>query len=195
MRRLIKGLIKAARMTSSDDSFDNRRGVFQYQGQDGSLGTIITPYGHCSNPPNNSLAFIFSQNGQDSNAVALVDDPKNRFRNLKKGEVAVGNYTTRAKVLFDEGGNVEIDSPDADVTITAGRDVVINAADDITINGDNLSFNITGTSTFTIGGTSITIDSSGITVTSGDIVADGISLKSHLHTGVQAGGSNTGGPI
>lgn len=31
-------------------------------------------------------------------------------------------------------------------------------------------------------------------VVRGDVVADGISLKDHVHGGVQSGGSNTGGP-
>ena len=34
----------------------------------------------------------------------------------------------------------------------------------------------------------------GFTVTGGDIVADTISLKNHVHTGVQTGSGNTGGP-
>jgi len=34
-----------------------------------------------------------------------------------------------------------------------------------------------------------------VTVTGGDVVADGISLKTHRHGGVQVGGGNTGVPI
>jgi hypothetical protein len=34
-----------------------------------------------------------------------------------------------------------------------------------------------------------------VTVTGGDVIADGISLKTHRHSGVQVGGSNTGVPI
>ena len=34
-----------------------------------------------------------------------------------------------------------------------------------------------------------------VIVTGGDVIADGISLKNHHHTGVQSGGSNTGGPV
>lgn len=34
-----------------------------------------------------------------------------------------------------------------------------------------------------------------VTVTGGDVIADGISLKNHRHTGVQPGGGNTGPPV
>lgn len=34
-----------------------------------------------------------------------------------------------------------------------------------------------------------------VVVTGGDVTADGVSLKNHLHGGVQAGGSQTGAPV
>lgn len=34
-----------------------------------------------------------------------------------------------------------------------------------------------------------------VTVTNGDVIADGVSLKHHKHGGVQAGSSQTGGPV
>lgn len=40
------------------------------------------------------------------------------------------------------------------------------------------------------GGIAIT----GTITVQGDVIADGISLKTHIHGGVQSGGSNTGGP-
>lgn len=49
------------------------------------------------------------------------------------------------------------------------------------------------------GGATITgnvdIASGTVTVTGGNVIADGISLKTHTHGGVQTGGGNTGGPI
>lgn len=33
-----------------------------------------------------------------------------------------------------------------------------------------------------------------VTVNGGDVIADGVSLKTHVHTGVQAGSSDTGAP-
>ncbi|KGQ39865.1 phage baseplate protein [Gallibacterium anatis] len=40
----------------------------------------------------------------------------------------------------------------------------------------------------------IDVNSGTITVNGGDVIADGISLKNHVHGGVKAGGDNTGKP-
>jgi phage baseplate assembly protein V len=81
--------------------------------------------------------------------------------------------------------------------------------------GDDIIEILDGTKTITIGGMSVTmtdskheikiggmtalVDSSGITVTGGDVVADGISLKNHTHTGSPTAGTGpvtpTGAPI
>lgn len=182
MIQKLKSLIKMASMVSSDDTGKLRFGQFFYQGQT-SKGQIFTPYGFYHNPPDDSLAIIFAQNGQDSNRIAMVSDPNKRKKNLAKGEAGIENAVTGSFVLMKEDGSIEIDSPD-DVTITSAKSVTITA--------DNVSFNLTGTSTFTIGGTSITIDANGITVTGGDIVADGISLKAHTHP--ITSGSSAPGP-
>lgn len=190
MIQWVKSLIKMARMVSSDDTGNFRFGQFFYQGQT-SKGQIFTPYGFYHNPPNDSLAIMFAQNGQDSNRIAMVSDPKNRKKNLAKGEAGIENAVTGSFVLMKEDGSIEIDAAGA-VTVNAGAEVTITAATNVTVTADNVSFILTGTSTFTIGGTSITIDSSGITVTSGDIVADGISLKGHTHP--ITSGSSAPGP-
>jgi hypothetical protein len=43
----------------------------------------------------------------------------------------------------------------------------------------------------------MTINANGndVTVTGGDVIADGISLQNHVHSGVQTGGSNSGPPV
>lgn len=51
-----------------------------------------------------------------------------------------------------------------------------------------------------IGGCSITITSGGIHIVGnvtveGDVTADGISLKTHVHSGVESGGDKTGKPV
>lgn len=46
-----------------------------------------------------------------------------------------------------------------------------------------------------VGGNSITLDASGITIVGGGITHDGKNIgKTHVHTGVQSGPSNTGAP-
>ena len=46
----------------------------------------------------------------------------------------------------------------------------------------------------TIGGMTMLVNSGGVTVTGGDVVADGISLKTHTHGGVTPGPGNTDTP-
>jgi len=62
-----------------------------------------------------------------------------------------------------------------------------------------LAFDLPGGGTLSIvapGGVSIegNVDVTGTLTASVDVEADGISLASHTHSGVQSGGSNTGGP-
>lgn len=70
---------------------------------------------------------------------------------------------------------------------------------DFTIVGDtHKTGNLTIIGNITITGSgSGTVNASGCTInlTGGDVVADGISLKNHRHSGVQTGGSNTGLPL
>ena len=209
MIQKLKSIFKAARLISSDDSGDLRKGIFSYQGKQ-IKGTLFTPYGLLHNPPNSSLVITWSQNGQESNEIGIADDVKNRtLKSLQKGEVAVTNYLTGAYVLFKSDGNIDVVSPSDvnvtcvnanvtasnDVTVSASNDVSVTASNDVTISAVNANVTASSGASFTIGSMSASIDSSGITVTNGDIVADGISLKTHVHTGVTTGGSNTGGPV
>jgi len=57
----------------------------------------------------------------------------------------------------------------------------------VTING-NLTVNGNGA------GGGVTMQNTSITLTGGDITADGVTLKTHTHGGVQTGGGNTGVP-
>ena len=51
------------------------------------------------------------------------------------------------------------------------------------------------TLTLTANGIAINLNGHSLTVTNGDVIADGISLKLHKHGGVQSGGGNTGPAI
>ena len=47
----------------------------------------------------------------------------------------------------------------------------------------------------TAGGVTITLSGGNVTVIGGSVIADGINLKTHTHSGVQPGGGNTGPPV
>ena len=88
------------------------------------------------------------------------------------------------------------------VTITATGGVIING--DTTINGDlttngnvQTNGNTTMTGDNTVGGSqsvSGTSQSTGTISSSADVIASGVSLKSHKHSGVKSGGDTTGAP-
>lgn len=79
-------------------------------------------------------------------------------------------------VRFSDGAILSYDPGTGQLAMTlpAGGTVAITAPGGVTITGD---VDVTGTITATT-----------------DVVADGISLVSHTHSGVQSGGSSTGGP-
>ena len=159
----IKSFLKIGRTSTVDDTGAIRFVNVSYQGRPSVRCMSFTPWGFDHNPPAESMAVAFQQNGQESNNIAMVSDPNGRTK-LNDGEVIVYNPDTGASVLFDENGNIEITVQDANSVA------------------------------FTIGGMRAIIDSNGINITGGDVVADGVSLKTHTHGGVEAGGSNTGSP-
>lgn len=97
-------------------------------------------------------------------------------------------------VRLKPGGAIEIEAAGS-VTVISPQ-VTINAAEtDVTGNLTVAGLTTTGgiVSQGTVGG-GATITGN-VVVFGGDVTADGISLKTHVHGGVQAGGGNTGGPI
>lgn len=95
-----------------------------------------------------------------------------------------GNYTITGDVdvtgSYTQLGNFELTG---NMEITGN--VIINGT--LTVNGAIAGQNFTG-----IGGTPMT--STADIQTTGDITAGAISLKNHVHGGVQTGGGTTGGP-
>lgn len=180
----IKCIVKVARMMSVDDSGNYRVGQFQYYGRT-TQGLLFSPYGLLVNPPVNSMAVVLSQNGLESNPIALCDDPNNRtLRDLKPGEVALSNYNQGQYLYFRENGDAELKANKAiisigstTVTIEDGQ-VTIDGADS-TMNG-NLQVNGSITAT-------------------GEVTAGTVNLTDHLHLGSATAPSgpvsNTGTPI
>jgi len=79
-----------------------------------------------------------------------------------------------------EGNSIVIDDSINKITLTAPN-VIVNG--DLTINGE---LTVTG---------SIISQNGNITALTGDILASTISLKTHLHSGVQTGGGVSGPPV
>ena len=106
----------------------------------------------------------------------LHDDFKQNYPNRK------GFVTERGDVMWHDvsTGDVHYQSPSGlQVDLASNGEMTVVSGQSVTIN---------------VGGVSMVIDGSGINLTGGDIVADGISLKQHVHGGVIPGGGTTGLP-
>lgn len=103
---------------------------------------LLMPYGISSSPPVGSLGSSLNVMGQEENRVGIISAGKRRFSNLKEGEVAVGNYVTRARIYFKENGDIDLFTPnnltgviEGSMTMSITGEVTINAPL-VTINGD-----------------------------------------------------------
>ena len=133
-------------------------------------------YGFTSHPFDGAEAIVASVGGLRSHMIALVvEDRRYRLTGLAPGEVAI--YDDLGNVIKLGRDRIEILAA-SKVQLTAPDGLTIDA--DVTINGDVA---ITG---------AVAVD--GTLTASTDVVGGGKSLKTHKHTGVQAGAAQTGEP-
>lgn len=140
-------------------------------------------YGVCSNPPKGSNGILFPILGSDSNIACLADDIKNRFKDLKEGELVVGNYLTKAFIKFSQDGGIEIHAKyikhiadEGDISMTASGNITNKAASTNISNPVVVSDNVTVSDTVNA---------------STDVIGGGISLKSHTHGNGNMGADTT----
>lgn len=116
----------------------------------------------------------------------------------------------KASLAIDPSGNVALQcdgnlTADAvgNASVTVGGTTTVNSAGNVSITAPLTTVNgpltVTGLLTYQGGlagsgggGSAIT---GNLAITSGNVTADGVGLKTHHHTGVQTGGGNTGGPV
>jgi len=130
-----------------------------------------------------------------SNIKNGVTDPQTpaSFRSFDLADsimiATIHTGTASTYVYIDpDNGTIEIKAPTSLTVNTATA--TINASGSTSINSPETT--ISGHVTIK-GGLSVT--GGGGAVVTGDVIADGISLVNHVHSGVQAGGSNTGKPV
>ena len=160
-------IIRQGRISEVTDTEAHSRAVVEYLGAQTEV-VLLQPYGFSANPPVGSLGTIFQSNGDQGTKYAMVNDPLNRFRNLAPGEVKVGNYGHASSIYFNDQQQIVIETGSSTVTINENGSMVIDSPEGITINGGN------------------------VTVVGGDVIADGISLKTHVHP--ITSGSSAPGP-
>lgn len=99
-------------------------------------------------------------------------------------------------------GTTSIHTDGTTITITAGASTIVATSSSVAITAAAIDLNgpvtIAGTLSQTGGGASSfsgNITGSGTVTTTGNITGAGIPLATHVHTGVQTGSGDTGGPI
>jgi phage gp45-like len=203
----ITSMIKRAVLTlPASDAGVNQIAQASYLGKTANV-ELLSIYGLCSNPPTGSSILLFDVQGQEENRAGIANFPGSRFKTLKPGEVALGNYITKSNIRFLENGDIQVIGTNnmtvtiaQNNTVTIGGSATINVTGSATINcasatltaaTTTINSNVTINGSLNINGNST---SNGNFTTSGDVVASGISLSTHVHGGVQNGGGVTNPP-
>ena len=209
----IKNLIKRGTVSrKTEDSGDYSIAQIKWMSKKVGNVEVLHPYGMSSYAPVGSLALMFNIMGQEANRAAIVNDPKRRFKDLKEGEVAIGNFLTRSYVKFLENGDIEIvTTNNQNITVTGDSNLTVTGSANITSTGNatiTSDAHVVVTATGTVGITStgnttltapITTIDGALRVT-GEITADyggideisftDIITKYNLHTHISATAGN-----
>ncbi len=141
--------------------------------------TRLSTYGVCANPPRDSHVLLFNSQGQESNKFGILNDFINRKKNLLEGDVVLVNTITKSYVYLKSDISIEIKS-DGLVKIISDS-FEIESTGLVKIVSDSVKIESTGA--VEVEASAVNITNSNVTVTGGDVIADGISLKTHFHQG------------
>ena len=181
----------------------------QFESDEIRSGIVISEFNDGANPPDDKLLEDYpnSYGWSDENGTKFVI-------NAQKQEVYF--HHKGVVVTIDTDGNIAIDSP-ADVQLAHAGKVTVAVEGDVEIASQSntkvttqAQMDIEATGPLNLTGSAVSINSlsgniamvSGSGVAScqgqynviGDVTADGVSLKSHTHGGVESGSSDTGPP-
>lgn len=181
MRRRVRLMIaRAVLAAAADDS----KGIqlVQVKLLDGEVGDGVERmqnYGYTSVPRAGAEGVMVCVSGDRGHGIVVVmDDRRYRLKNLQAGEVAM--FTDEGDtIVMKRGRKIEV-TAGAEVTVTAPV-VKVEASTKVTLTTPLVEM----TQDLNVGG-SITAE--------GDVTADGVSLKTHLTTGVVPGGGLSGAP-
>lgn len=162
---------------------------------------VCENYGIHGSAPINTPCIMLTINNDESNRIVIPLSATTRTKNLKETEFECGNFVVGSIITFDENGNIDMVSQnnvniveqggninitsDYDLNIVAkGNDINVTSENDINIEAKGNDINVNGD-----------IHLTGAMDATGDIVATTVSLKTHIHSGVQTGGSTSGPPV
>jgi phage baseplate assembly protein V len=175
-------------------------------------------------PPGSDAVLAFLRGDRSSGIVIATGNQTYRLKNLATGEVALydafGKYVklSQTGIVVEAAGQSVTVNNASTVVVNATTSVTLNTPQThmtgaLTVDGAVVMKStveadgaVTMKSTAsvaamaTVGGLAATgvagasTVAGNISITGGDVTADGISLKTHVHGGVQTGSGNTAGP-
>ena len=148
-------------------------------------------YGFTSNPHPGAEAIVLYAGGiREGGVVIVVDDRRYRLKSLAPGEVAMFN-DQGAQTIMKADGSIESTSP-VKIKATAPECEVVASTKvrlDTPLTEVTGTLHVTGVATF-----DENVNCAKTVTGTVDVVGGGKSLKTHTHSGVTAGGANTGPP-
>lgn len=145
------------------------RTIADIQMMDGETRTrveVMLPMGLTAVPRAGADVVVLEVGGRDHLVALLADDPALRVGSLAPGEIGIRDERGQQVTLTPDGVRI---TGALKVTIVSAANVEI-AAPKLVVTGD---VDVSGTLTLT---------------------GPGVNLNTHVHTGVEPGGSSTGGP-
>lgn len=150
-----------------------------------------SPYGLCTNPPKNSIGILFEIQGREAVKYGIFDFMTGRFKNLKEGEVQLGNYLTKASIKFSQNGDIIVNIPNGNLIANVSGNADINVSGDTDINsvGDvkvksEASVYLEGVNLHTsfqnIYGNNFNIDNAG-NIYCNNVITDVAEFNTHVH--------------
>ena len=146
---------------------------------------------------------VFSSRGIDFwwQQGGVQPPPEPRMHDLSDGFAILGVWSQVTKITGVSTSAVQLRSDDGQAFVEINPQThVINAktSADITATASNIVATASGNAT--LKASKVTIDAPVVNMTgkltvNGDIVGNGVDLKTHKHSGVQTGNGNTGAPI
>lgn len=104
----ISSMLKKAIITlTNDDSKDISYTQVSYLEKTTNIENIY-PYGFSASAPVGNIVLVGTVGSNEANLVGIPYSQKNRFKNLKSGEVVIGNPITGSNIKFSENKDINL---------------------------------------------------------------------------------------
>lgn len=141
----------------------------------------VGEYGFAFNPPSGTDAVVaFIAGNRDNGVIIGTNHKDSRLKDLQPGEVAI--YDDQGRWVWLKRNSIEVEAGGKPIDVKNADVVTVNASSKVELNTPLLKVNGDITATGTVTGDT-------------DVKAGTISLKTHKHGGVTAGGAQTGVPV